>query len=277
VSQMRVILEAAALLKFELYSEEALNSAQKILSLQTVGTIWNNEIGNAIKILWKDKGIKDTFALGNHKYQLNETCDYFFDNIDRFLVDNYEPSIDDVLRVRVRSTGIEEATFVFDKMTFRVMDVGGQRSERRKWIHCFNCVTSVIFCASLSAYDQVLREDRTQNRMIEAILLFDEVVNSNCFQKNDTILFLNKEDLFNDKIKNVDLTVCFPNYSGGNNENVAKEFIKQRFLERTNSHVFVHYTTAINTENIAFVIRSVRETLLNKTLDNLGIIGKGGV
>jgi len=189
--------------------------------------------------------------------------------------DSYIPTYDDVLRVRVRSTGIEEATFIFEKIMFRVVDVGGQRSERRKWIHCFDCVTSVIFCASLSGYDQVLREDRTQNRMQEAILLFDEVANSNCFHKNDIILFLNKEDLFLEKIAaGVDLNVCFSNYTGGNNPDVAKEFIKQRFVERSASRVFVHYTTAIDTKNIEFVIRSVRETLLTNTLDRLGIMNK---
>lgn len=83
-------------------------------------------------------------------YQLNDTANYFFDNIDRFVQPDYTPTIDDVLRVRVRSTGIEEAMFVFDKMIFKVMDVGGQRSERRKWIHCFESVTAVLYTAALS-------------------------------------------------------------------------------------------------------------------------------
>jgi len=275
VSQMRVIIEAAVNLKIEFFSQDVITSAQKILGLPAVGNVWNAEIGNAIKSLWQDKGIKETYGLGNKKYQLNETAGYFFDNIDRFMNDSYIPTYDDVLRVRVRSTGIEEATFIFEKIMFRVVDVGGQRSERRKWIHCFDCVTSVIFCASLSGYDQVLREDRTQNRMQEAILLFDEVANSNCFHKNDIILFLNKEDLFLEKIAaGVDLNVCFSNYTGGNNPDVAKEFIKQRFVERSASRVFVHYTTAIDTKNIEFVIRSVRETLLTNTLDRLGIMNK---
>lgn len=43
----------------------------------------------------------------------------------------------------------------------RIVDVGGQKSERRKWIHCFENVTSLIFLASLSEYDQVLEERET--------------------------------------------------------------------------------------------------------------------
>jgi guanine nucleotide-binding protein subunit alpha len=45
-----------------------------------------------------------------------------------------------------------------------MFDVGGQRSERKKWIHCFESVTSIIFCTALSEYDQVLLEEKTQNR-----------------------------------------------------------------------------------------------------------------
>ena len=42
--------------------------------------------------------------------------------------------------------------------THRMVDVGGQRSERRKWIHCFENVTSVMFLVALSEYDQCLHE-----------------------------------------------------------------------------------------------------------------------
>ena len=43
-----------------------------------------------------------------------------------------------------------------------MFDVGGQRSERKKWIHCFESVTSIIFCTALSEYDQVLLEEKNQ-------------------------------------------------------------------------------------------------------------------
>jgi len=79
------------------------------------------------------------------------------------------------------------------------------------------------------------------------------------------------------KIKVVPLETCFNTYPGGDDPEAAKEFIKERFLERTQSRVFVHYTCAINTKNIDFVIRAVMKTILDKTLDNLGFGGNKAI
>lgn len=127
---------------------------------------------------------------------------------------SYVPTHADVLRARVRSAGIEEATFRFEDDFYRMIDVGGQRSERRKWIHCFDCVTAVIFCVSLSEYDQTLREDDQQNRMTESLSLFEEISNSRWFSNTNFILFLNKTDLFQEKIKQVPLSNYFKDFKG---------------------------------------------------------------
>ena len=42
----------------------------------------------------------------------------------------------------------------------RLCDIGGQRSERKKWIHCFEGVTAIIFLVALSEYDLCLAEDQ---------------------------------------------------------------------------------------------------------------------
>ena len=67
------------------------------------------------------------------------------------------------------------------KLSIHLVDVGGQRSERRKWIHCFESVTSIIFCVALSEYDQTLLEDPSQNRMAESLVLFESVINSRTY------------------------------------------------------------------------------------------------
>lgn len=90
----------------------------------------------------------------------------------------YVPTESDVLRARSQTIGISETRFSMGNMSIHLFDVGGQRSERRKWIHCFEAVTSIIFCVALSEYDQNLLEDSSQNRMAESLVLFESVVNS---------------------------------------------------------------------------------------------------
>jgi len=65
--------------------------------------------------------------------------------------------------------------------------------------------------------------------------------------------------------------VCFHTYDGGCNVDPACDFIKARFLERTNSHVYVHFTVAIDTKNIEFVIQAVRESILKQALSSMGL------
>lgn len=53
-----------------------------------------------------------------------------------------------------------------------------------------------------------------QNRMQESLKLFDSICNNKWFTDTSIILFLNKKDLFEEKIKKSPLTVCFPEYTG---------------------------------------------------------------
>lgn len=136
-----------------------------------------------------------------------------------------------------------------------MFDVGGQRSERKKWIHCFENVTSIIFCVALSEYDQVLLEESSQvcnplirntkrwligisqNRMMESLLLFDSVVNSRWFMRTSIILFLNKVDIFKQKLGRSPLGNYFPDYSGGNDVNKAAKYLLWRFNQVNRAHL----------------------------------------
>jgi len=270
VTQMKVIVNAATKLNLPL-EEDNKKRSDRLTKVPSGGDAWSTELGEDIQQLWKDSGIQKAYSMRDKFYQLNDSASYFFDNIDRFMNPSYIPTQADVLRARVRSTGIEEAEFKFEEIMFRMVDVGGQRSERRKWIHCFDGVTAVIFCVALSEYDQTLREDDQQNRMKESLLLFDEICNSHWFRNTTFILFLNKIDLFREKIQKVDLKVCFPNYTGGLNFDNASAFIKARFLEQNQSPhiIYTHFTCAISTENIEFVFKCVRETVLKKILNEV--------
>lgn len=102
----------------------------------------------------------------------------YFNKIAEIGAPGYIPSVEDVLRSRVRTSGIVEELYNIGGVDFAIYDVGGQRNERKKWIHCFDAVQAVVFVASLSEYDQVLYEDHGVNRMVEAMELFSEIANS---------------------------------------------------------------------------------------------------
>lgn len=94
------------------------------------------------------------------------------------------------------------------------MDVGGQRNERKKWIHCFEDVTAVIFFVDTAAYNLTLLEDSRVNRLLESLALFEEICNCKYFTETPMILFLNKSDLLKQKIAKVDLGEFFDDYKG---------------------------------------------------------------
>lgn len=76
---------------------------------------------------------------------------------------------------KLRTTGIVETTFSMSSINFTLVDVGGQRCERRKWLHCFDSVTAVIYLAALDEYNMTLEEDNSTNRLEESLRLFTDV------------------------------------------------------------------------------------------------------
>ena len=88
------------------------------------------------------------------------TCHSFCDDLDRIWDKSFVPNDQDLLRSRLRTTGITETVFDLGQLTYRMFDVGGQRSERKKWIHCFENVHCLLFLVAISGYDQCLVEDK---------------------------------------------------------------------------------------------------------------------
>eukprot|EP00002_Diphylleia_rotans_P036019 TRINITY_DN78_c0_g2_i1.p1 TRINITY_DN78_c0_g2~~TRINITY_DN78_c0_g2_i1.p1 ORF type:complete len:352 (-),score=94.44 TRINITY_DN78_c0_g2_i1:483-1538(-) len=274
IQSMKSLITNAEKLGVKIETPENEERALKISDLQSSGEAWSAEIGKDIQELWKDKGIQETFSRKS-EFQLNDSAQYYFENLERITSASYVPDEQDVLRSRVRTTGIVEIQFNYGNLRFRLFDVGGQRNERKKWIHCFQGVTAVIFCVALSEYDQKLFEDESQNRMKESLLLFDEICNSRWFIDTSMILFLNKTDLFREKIQKTDLTVCFPSYKGGCDYDKATEFIKQRFeeLNKTDTkQVYTHFTCATDTNNIKFVFNAVKDIILQNNLRQSGFM-----
>lgn len=232
-----------------------------------------SKVGIAVESLWRD-GCVEVLMERQSEFYMMDSAPYFFEQAMRIADPAYIPVEADVLRARTKTTGIYETRFTMGQLSIHMFDVGGQRSERKKWIHCFENVTSIIFCVALSEYDQVLLEESNQNRMMESLVLFDSVVNSRWFMRTSIILFLNKVDLFKAKLGRSPLGHYFPDYSGGNDVNRAAKYLLWRFnqVNRAHLNLYPHLTQATDTSNIRLVFAAVKETILQNALKDSGIL-----
>ncbi|KAK6868329.1 Guanine nucleotide-binding protein subunit alpha [Candida tropicalis] len=233
------------------------------------------EIAQAIHKLWtSDSGIKKCFERSN-EFQLEESAEYYFQNVFNFADPNYLCNDLDILKGRIKTTGITETNFIINSLQFKVLDAGGQRSERKKWIHCFEDITAVLFVLAISEYDQCLFEDERVNRMHESIVLFDSLCNSQWFANTPFILFLNKIDIFEKKILKSPIKKYFPDFNGKSddvNENI--KFFETNFMNinRTNKPIYVHRTCATDTTSMKFVLSAVTDLIVQQNLKNSGLM-----
>ncbi|XP_007247863.2 guanine nucleotide-binding protein subunit alpha-12a [Astyanax mexicanus] len=226
----------------------------------------------ALQALWGDSGIQEAYGRRS-EFQLSESVKYFLDNLDRIGQLNYVPSRQDILLARKATKGIVEHDFIIKKIPFKMVDVGGQRSQRQKWFQCFDGITSILFMVSSSEYDQVLMEDRRTNRLVESMNIFETIVNNKLFSNVSIILFLNKMDLLVEKVAKVSINKYFSDFRGDPHrlEDVQAYLVQCFNRKRRNRHkpLFHHFTTAIDTENIRFVFHAVKDTILQENLKDI--------
>jgi len=253
-------------------AEPTVKSKKRVMEIKE-GEDLSEEAGTHIAVVWADAAIQQTYAQ-RARFQLTDSASYYFDKIEEVCRPGYIPSEQDVLRSRVPTTGIVENDFVIEGSLFRIFDVGGQRSERKKWIHCFENVTAVLYVAAISEYDQVLYEDDTTNRLHESLTLFAEICDSPWFQDTSLILFLNKRDLFAEKIKTVPLTNLFPEYRGKTYQDAA-DFVRRLFEAKNTSpdkQIYTHLTCACDTGNIQAVFNAVKDIVIKRGLSRAGLM-----
>jgi len=277
LQSMVFLINGAKKLNIELDSEEHKALATKVLQIdQSIDESSKLEdllpsFIEEIKILWKDGGIREAFKSRN-KFQLYDQAQYFLDQPDRFAAPEFLPTEEDIIKCRGKTLGVVEMRFQLEGNEFAITDVGGQRNERKKWKNCFENVAAVIFVSSLSEYDQTLFEDSNTNRMLESLKVFDDVCNSHWFKDSNIILFLNKMDLFKEKIKKYDpKDYCFPDYDGGLDYDKALAYIEQSFIKKnsTNRKIYIQKTCATDTGNIQFVFNVIRDIVFKKKIDEI--------
>ncbi|KAI4880610.1 hypothetical protein NFI96_004125 [Prochilodus magdalenae] len=275
-TSMQAMIRATETLKIGYKYEQNKANAMlvKEVDIEKVGS-FDQPYVSAIKMLWSDPGIQEAYDR-RREYQLSDSTKYYLSDLDRIAEPSYLPTQQDVLRVRIPTTGIIEYPFDLQSIIFRMVDVGGQRSERRKWIHCFENVTSIMFLVALSEYDQVLVESDNENRMEESKALFRTIITYPWFQNSSVILFLNKKDLLEEKISYSHLVDYFPEFDGPQRDaQAAREFILKMFVDLnpdSDKIIYSHFTCATDTENIRFVFAAVKDTILQLNLKEYNLV-----
>lgn len=268
---------------------------------------YNESYFDIVRSLWQDGGVKDCFKRSN-EYQLIDSAEYFLDRIDLVAKEDYVPSDMDILRCRQRTIGIQKIEFKVKVpksmqggvQEFWMFDVGGQRGERKKWIQVFEGIHAIWFLVASSDFDQKLREDHETNRLKESLVLFEDVWQSRFLLEAGLIVFLNKQDVLENKIRQgKSIAPYFPEYENydaeGDEYTRTKLFIRNMFVnitqkkyERkklsTSTNKFIvlegsrqrecyfHFTTATDTENIKTVFNDVHQMILTHILTNIGIL-----
>lgn len=267
VQCMQVLLDAQHNLQVPIEDPEALRRAEIVK-----GFVFGADhkripfnIAEDIEFLWKDSSISKVWGRRSEYWFLDATP-YYFENLHRFMEDGYQPTEEDIIMARVRTTGIAQTELDEGNVHFRVVDVGGQRNERKKWIHCFDDVKALLFVVNLAGYDQVMFEDPTQNRMKESLNLFGQICNNPVFSSTPIFLCLNKKDIFEQMIQSTSLEKCFPEYKGGNDVNTAMEFIKGQFQSKVKDSRELHtyFIAARFKKDVKYTWEEVKKILLEE-------------
>ena len=288
VKGAKVLVDAQRKLNIPLGDPENKRYGDQLLAYDNFSEL-NNEtfpqLQYVVNRVWNDPGIKATFARRN-EFQIIDSVEYFLDHSKRLAVRDYVPTLQDILYCRKTTKGVVEFTITIDRVPFLFVDVGGQRTQRQKWFQCFDNVTSILFMASASEFDQVILEDRTTNRLVESRNIFDTIVNHMIFTNISVILFLNKMDLLKKKVEVSNIAKCFPEFKdvkqvseyskefGGEPSNLedVKKFLLYYFISAKKNSLkplYHHFTVAVDTGNISLVFKDIKDIILKKNLDAL--------
>ncbi|KAF8373767.1 hypothetical protein PRIPAC_80196 [Pristionchus pacificus] len=297
------ILKQMRILHMNGFSNDEMHSFHKHLKLNVFQNSINRFAGGISRILGFDdeqeneyllsflifKSVQTFLGLYPNYASLPDNAHYFLPKLTALLSLNYSPSAEDILHLRIPTTSVNEINFVFSKRAIRLIDVGGQRTYRKKWMHYFDGVAAVLFVVSMAAYDQALDDvDKSvkpvmssdvlsdkDNRLRDSVQQFGDMLRSKYLLTSAFILFLNKKDLFWKKLARHPLEKFISGYKGTTNEEAAA-FLKEHFIKRRSKTdkdrpIYSHYTCATDTKNVEFVFKAACEIVWQKNLNNSGI------
>ncbi|XP_077415852.1 guanine nucleotide-binding protein G(o) subunit alpha-like isoform X2 [Vanacampus margaritifer] len=171
----------------------------------------------------------------------------------------------------VRAAAARGYEFELNDSALYLYDVGVQRSDRRKWLRCFDGIQVLLFVVALSSYDLSLPKDTTVNPLQESCGLFTSICTNAIFKLTSVILFMNKADLFQEKILHSGRHLRFyiSTFQGADADvDAAARHITAMFSTCGGDDrlIFHHFTTATDTTNVRVVLQVAVEQILEQNL-----------
>ncbi|CAE6435387.1 unnamed protein product [Rhizoctonia solani] len=222
--------------------------------------------------------------LKRRKIRVENMSGFFLDDIDRITQPRYIPTDDDILKARLKTLGVSETQCVVNTNSekgyiWRIFDVGGARYQRAAWAPHFDDVNCIIFLAPISAFDQVLAEDPTVNRIEDSLAMWRDLCSNKILAGASIVLFLNKCDLLQAKLEaGIRLNQFLVSYGDRPNDyaNVTKhlksKFDKIRAKYCPDTQIFTHFITATDTDTTRIAINAVRDKIMRENLQNIGFV-----
>jgi GTPase SAR1 family protein len=241
------------------------------------------KVSKKVKALWADPAIQQTWNLAPSFQMQMSNLEYLMTNIDRIADVAYEPTKDDILQARQRTTGQQSTTFTKDKYTWELIDVGGQKPERAKWEGLIQegGLNAIIYFAGLDEFNMQSSEEKGKTKMQISMEVFSEVLHSVSKNQICLLLFLNKLDLFEKKIKDEasfqDFKKYFPDYKGEAKVDTCCDFIRDKFIsalgdDSENLEVHTHITCALDTDAMTAVFEAVKDNIFMKRIASARIV-----
>ncbi|KAH0794638.1 Fungal G-protein, alpha subunit [Histomonas meleagridis] len=245
------------------------NTFDMILELQLNEDELIPDVAHEMKQLWENVSAKEIYEESN-SIGFGDYTSYFFDKVETIADPNYTPTDEDLLKSRIRTTGISSIQFLINDIKTELFDVGGQLSERPKWKRCYQNVNFLLFVISLSDFDQNMFEDESNSRTKDSLNLFSSIANSQIFMDTPIFLVMNKVDLFKQKLKNhPEAFKSAYDFDGEcDNVDVCLEYVKRSYLnmlsnDRTeNAFVMPIPTCAMEAESIRSLFQQIGKKII---------------
>ncbi|KAG9486790.1 hypothetical protein GDO78_006927 [Eleutherodactylus coqui] len=284
---MQSMIRAMDTLRIQYSSEQNMENALLIREVEVdkVNSLDRKQV-EAIKKLWEDPGIQECYDR-RREYQLSDSTKYYISDIDRVSVQGYVPTQQDVLRVRVPTTGIIEYPFILQNIIFRIMFQPWPVKLISAFLKDSPHVATAVFHNTpynvhgtpgpqKPGWRTVGLREYTENRMEESKALFRTIISYPWFQYSSVILFLNKTDLLEEKILFSHLIDYFPEFPGPKQDaKSAREFILKLYQDQNpykEKVIYPQFTCATDTENIRFVFAAVKDTILQLNLKEFNLV-----